>query len=101
MAPHRDAQAGAAAAPGLLGELQGDVLEHNDIVPPDEPLLVFRQQGVQVDRAERDERAGGIRGRVRELGLVVRDELVAQVGMVRTGLETGDVRRCDTFAARQ
>ena len=63
LAPHQDPQAGAAPPPRLLGELQGDALEGDDIVPADEALGVLGEALIEVhDVAQRDEGAGGVAG---------------------------------------
>ncbi len=89
VAPDRDAQPRAAAPPGLLGDLQGDPREAHDVVATHEPLAVLGQELIEVHRvAQGDEGAGGISGRVGELGVVIGDELIAQVGVGR--LERSD-----------
>ena len=89
VAPHGDAQPRAAAPAGLLGQLQGAALEAHDIVPADEALVVLGEELIEVHgRAERDEGTGGIGRRAGELGVVVGDEVLAQVRVGR--LERGD-----------
>ena len=81
MAPHDDPHAGAAAAPRLLRELQGHLLEHDDVVLPHGALLFMAEDAVEVDAVERDESAGGVGRRPRELVVVVGQEALAEVGI--------------------
>jgi hypothetical protein len=90
----------AAAAPGLLGDLQGDTVEAHDIVAADEPFALLGEQVIEVvSRAQRDEGAGGISRRAGELGVVVGDELLAQVGIGRLeGADPGEAQFVDEAA---
>ena len=76
-----DAEPRAGAAAGLLGELQGDALEDDDIVEADGALFLMAQDEIQIDGAERDEGRVRVRRRAGELGVVVGDEVLAQVGV--------------------
>ena len=91
MATHRHAQPRATPPAPLLGELQGAALEAHDIVAADEPLALLGQELIEVHGpAEWDKGARGIGRRARELRVVVRKELVAQIGIGR--LKGGDPR---------
>ena len=88
VAPHGDAQPRAAPPPRLLGELQGHGLEADDIVAADDALGLVGEELIEVHRVtQRDEGAGRIGRRAGELGVVVGEELLAQVGI--GGLEGG------------
>jgi hypothetical protein len=49
MTAHADVQAGAGAPPGLLGQLQGDRVERDDIVRCDGALLDVTEDLVEID----------------------------------------------------
>ena len=94
VAAHPDAEPGAAAPPGLLGQLQGQALEAHDIVPADDPLVLLGQDVIEVDGvAEGHEGAGRIGRGAGELGVVVGDEVLAQIGVGR--LERGDAGQAE------
>jgi len=82
------AKARASAAAGLLAELQRHALEDDDIVEANGALFLMAQDEIQVDGAERHEGRVRVRRRAGELGVVVGDEVVAQVGV--GGLDGGD-----------
>jgi hypothetical protein len=62
-----DAEAGAGAAPGLLGELQGDVIEGDDVIERDGAVFLVAEDEVEGGGAERDKGGGGIGRGPREL----------------------------------
>ena len=66
---HAEPRAGAPA--GLLGELQGDALEDDDIVEADGALFLLAQDESQIDGPERHEGRVWVRRRAGELGVVV------------------------------
>jgi hypothetical protein len=82
---HAEARAGAPA--GLLGELQGDALEDDDIVEADGALFLMAEDQVQIDGPQGDEGRRRVRRRQSELTVVVGDEVLAQVGV--GGLDGG------------
>ena len=81
VAAHGDAQAGTGPPARLLGELEGHALEDHDIVLADGALLVLTQDRVEINAVEGHEGAGGVGGGVRELGVVVRDEPLGEIGI--------------------
>jgi hypothetical protein len=62
MAVNGDPQAGAGAAAGLLGQLQGHALEGDDIVEADGALLLATEDAVEIDGAQGDEGRGRVLG---------------------------------------
>jgi hypothetical protein len=83
MPANGDAEAGAGAAPGLFGDLQGEAVEDHDVVLADGALLFVTEDVLEVCGAEGDEGAGGVAGGVGELRVVVSDEPIAHVGVGR------------------
>jgi hypothetical protein len=83
-----DPQPGAGAAAGLLVELQGHALEDDNIVEADRALFLVAEDEVQIDGPEGDEGAGRVRRQTGELGVVVCDEVLAQVGV--SGIDRED-----------
>lgn len=79
VAAHEDPESGTSPAAGLLGELQGYGLERDDVVGPDGSLLLVAEEGVEIDALVGDEGGLGVGRQVRELRIVGRDELLAQV----------------------
>lgn len=75
------AEAGTGPPARLLGQLEGHAVEDHDIVLADGTLLLLTQDRVEIDAVERHEGAGGVGGRVGELGVVVRDELLDEIGV--------------------
>jgi hypothetical protein len=90
VAAHGDSQAGAATAARLFGQLQSEAVEDDDVVAPDRARFLMAKQLIEIRVAQRGERTRRIGGRAGELGVVVGDELLAQVGIGR--LEGGDAR---------
>jgi len=76
---HAEPRAGAAG--GLRAELQGDALEDNDIVEADGALFLLAQDDIQIDGPKRHEGRVWVRRRAGELGVVVGDEVLTQVGV--------------------
>ena len=72
--PDGHAQAGAAAAPRLLGELKRDVGQRHDVVLADRALLFVTEHAVEVSRVQDFEGAGRVGRGPCELGVVVGDE---------------------------
>ncbi len=60
-------QARATAAAGLLGHLQGQARDDDDVVAADDALLLDAEDLIEVHTAEGDEGRGGIGGGPREL----------------------------------
>ena len=60
VAPHGHAQARTAGAAGLLGQLQGDGVEGDDVIPPDSALLLLAEDGVEVHAVQWHEGARGV-----------------------------------------
>src|SRR5213083_1992776 len=87
VAPHGHAQARTAGAAGLLGQLQGDGVEGDDVIPPDGALLLLAEDGVEVHAVQWHEGARGVGRDPRELVVVVGDKALGQVGI------GGDERR--------
>src|SRR5439155_13437663 len=79
--PDEHPQPGAGAPARLLGELQGHLLEHDDVVLAHRALLLMAEDALQVDALQRDEGAGGVRRRPRELLVVGGDEVLGEVGV--------------------
>lgn len=83
MPAHEHAEACAAAAAALLVDLQQHAGEAHGIVPGDHAFLFVTQDLGEIVPADRDEGTGGIGGRVSEGGVVVRDEVLAQIAVSR------------------
>ena len=79
--------------PGCLASCRRHALEDDDIVEADGALFLMAQDESQVDGAERHEGRVRVRGRAGELGVVVGDEVFAQVGV--GGLDGGDARHAE------
>src|SRR5258706_13789524 len=62
MPAHEDAEPGAGATAGLLGELQGQTVRGHDIVAPDHALVFDAQDVIEVEATERHEGRGGVGG---------------------------------------
>jgi len=77
----------------LLGQLQGDVVQGDDIVFAHGALFLFAEDGVQIHAVQGHEGARGIGGRPRELVIVVGDEPLGQVGI--GGGQGGDPREVE------
>src|SRR5262245_20501279 len=72
MAPDRDTEPRARPPARLLGQLQWDGVEGDDVVEADGALFLVTQDAIQVRGAERDEGRGRIGGQATELCVVVR-----------------------------
>src|SRR5437667_11052298 len=79
MASDDHAQPGATAATGLFGQLQGDLLEDDDVVLADGALFFLAADAVAVDAVERHERAGGLGRWPGELAVVVVGQALGEV----------------------
>ncbi len=88
MPPDEHPQPGAGPTARLLGELQGHLLEHDDVVLAHRALLLMAEDALQVDALKGDEGAGGVRRRSGELLVVGGDEVRGEVGV--GGGERGD-----------
>lgn len=71
VAAHGDAQPGAGPPARLLGHLQRQVGQGDDVVLADGPLLELAEDRVEIGAVERHEGAGRVGGRVRELVVVI------------------------------
>jgi len=91
VAAHGDLEAGARPAARLLGHLQGDVVERDHVVLADRARFVLAEDGVEIDAVQGDEGARRIGGQARELVVIVRDEVLRQVGI--GGRPRGDARQ--------
>src|SRR5258706_15498342 len=58
MPADEDAEAGAGAAAGLLGQLEGEAVRGHHIVAPDDAFLLDAENLLEVDAAERDKGGG-------------------------------------------
>jgi hypothetical protein len=90
MPAHDHAEAGAGRPARLLGELESQAREGHDVVEADDALSFLTQDLVEVHVAQWDERRGGVGGRPREGGVVVRNELLAEIRV--GGVQGRDVR---------
>ena len=67
--------------PGLLLQLQDDMVGSDDVVPPDDPFVFHAEDLLEVDAAEADEGGRGMRRRPPELGIELGDEMLAQIAI--------------------
>src|SRR5262245_29222919 len=81
VAADTDAEAGAGATPGLLGELQGHRVKDDDVVLAHGAVVRLAEDLVEIDVPDGDEGGGGIGGRPGELRVVGGEEVVAQIGI--------------------
>ena len=88
MPPDGDPGSGTSRPPRLLGQLQVDGVEAHGVVGRDGALILFTQDLLEIDIAERHESGRRIGGWVAELRVVVGHEPLAQIGV--GGLERGD-----------
>src|SRR6266516_7137917 len=96
MAADEHMQPGAGAAAGLLGQLQRDEAGGDDVVAPDDALVLDAEDLVEIDPAEGDEGRRGVRGRARELGVEGGQEASVQVAIGgRDGADVGDAELVD------
>jgi hypothetical protein len=77
MPPDGDPGSGTRRPPRLLAQLQVDGVEADSVVGRDGALLLFAQNLLEIDIAERHERGGRIGGGVAELRVVVGHEPLA------------------------
>jgi len=78
---HGDAEARAGPPARLLGQLQGNLIKSHHIVLADGPRVLLAQDAVELDAVQGNECGGGVGRRVRELLVVIGDELFRQVGI--------------------
>ena len=90
MAAGQDPEAGAGAAAGLLGHLQGHAREGDDVVAADHALVLHAEDLVEVDAAERDKRRRRIGRRPGKLGVEGRQKSLPHVAV--GGRDGGDAR---------
>src|SRR5438445_2145529 len=67
-----------ASAPGLLGDLEHDVVEHDDIVPAGGALFDVAEDRVEISAVKRDKGRGGAGRRGWQVRVVVGDEAVEE-----------------------
>src|SRR5258705_12949621 len=67
MPADEDAEAGAGAAAGLLGQLEGEAVSGHHIVAPDDAFLLDAENLLEVDAAEWDKGGRRVGGRPPEL----------------------------------
>jgi len=74
-----DLHASATAPARLRRDLQDLLAQPHGVISSDDTRLLMAQDGVEIDRAERDERAGGIARWPRKRRIVARQERLDQV----------------------
>src|SRR5438034_968206 len=89
--PHEDAQAGAGAPPGLLGDLPRHAIGRHDVVAADDALVLHAEDLIELDAPERHEGRARVCGRPAEFGIEAGQELLAQIAM--GGGHGGDARQ--------
>src|SRR5881409_3734452 len=77
--PHEDAQAGAGAPPGLLGDLPRHAIGRHDVVAADDALVLHAEDLIELDAPERHEGRARVCGRPAEFGIEAGQELLAQI----------------------
>src|SRR5213594_1141064 len=77
----RDADAGTAGPPRLLGDLQGNGVQGDDVVLADAAVFLFTENCVEIHARQRHERGGAVGRRPRELVVVVGQEPFGEVGV--------------------
>src|SRR5258706_7670210 len=81
MPADEDAEAGAGAAAGLLGQLEGEAVSGHHIVAPDDAFLLDAENLLEVDAAEWDKGGRRVGGRPPELHVERREEALPQVAV--------------------
>ena len=99
VAPDQHPQARTRTTPGLLLQLQGDMVGGDDVVPPDDPFVFHAEDLLEVDAAEADEGGRGMRRRPPELGIELGDEVFAQIPIgAGDGADAGHAQFIDEAA---
>src|SRR5256712_7368350 len=81
VAAHEDAQTGAGAAPGLLGDLQRHAVGRHDIVAADHAVGLDAEDLIEIYAPERHEGRGSLRRCPPKFGVEGGQELIAQIAV--------------------
>src|SRR5256712_11276050 len=81
VAAHEDAQTGAGAAPGLLGDLQRHAVGRHDIVAADHAVGLDAEDLIEIYAPERHEGRGSLRRGPPQFGVEGGHGLIAQIAV--------------------